>query len=957
MTGYISANPPSRIGLALRSSTNYASFSQIDTADEAKFQLDSSGGWKVYNSGAAIDSSLGASADATLTIKLTSGNTFNATVVRSGTTFNTYDVPMITGGGSIRSFGVFAVNSASDTFWKNGSLSDSGTVEFGNGNGSSLVSGVISDGMPANAASGTTVNTLTKSGTGTITLGGANSYSGGTIINGGILSVSSDGNLGATNGNVTINGGFNSVLAISNSTTLNASRTITIGASGGKLDAGNNTLTIAGSLVNNSGNNHMFILANGNTTVTGNATGTGDIVKQGTGTLTLNGAANTFGTTSANLYIDNGIVQGVSSNAFGQTSTGNGAITMGADAAVNNGTSTLLLTGSGAAVSNAVNIRHYSTFNAAKNVGGNNSTGTVTYNGNLKLNDTVNLTAASGGTVAFNGIIQQGTAGGSPAQDVNGTPGITIIGGGTVMLGAANTYTGNTTVSNGTLALGASGVLASATTVNLAGGTLAMGAFNNTVSALQFSGTGKARGTWGSTNSTANHKNIQFTGTGILTVSSGGSASTVVASSANPSIYGGSVTFTATVTSSGGIPTGTVTFKDGATTLGTGTLSGGSGNTASATLTLTNLTAATHSITAVYGGDDSFDVSTSSALSQVINTRAVTLSGTRAYDGTTTATSSLLTIGNNLDGANLTLSGSANLASSNVGLQNITSFAGLSLGGAAVGNYTLSGASGSVTITKAASSIALTSATNPSGYKNSISFTATLPTTASGNVIFLTASGAFSTNALVSGSAGSLSITNLPRGTNLITVQYGGDGNYLGSTNTLNQIVTNHPPVVADVTYYRSKDTSFKIPITSLLTNATDVDGDTLGLQSVGASTNGATILTNGTYVYYVPVSGTNTNDSFTYTVNDGFGGSTLANIAVVVYSAAGPAQLSAPSNGVVNITFFGIPNYTYVVQTTTNLSTPWWNLSTNTAGTNGSWFFTDPNATNAQQYYRSAQP
>src|SRR6266851_9437416 len=55
--------------------------------------------------------------------------------------------------------------------------------------------------------------------------------------------------------------------------------------------------------------------------------------------------------------------------------------------------------------------------------------------------------------------------------------------------------------------------------------------------------------------------------------------STVLGSSANPSVFGQSVTFTATVsdasTGSTGTPTGTVTFKDGATTLGTGTLSSG----------------------------------------------------------------------------------------------------------------------------------------------------------------------------------------------------------------------------------------------------------------------------------------------------------------------------------------------------------------------------------------------
>jgi len=46
---------------------------------------------------------------------------------------------------------------------------------------------------------------------------------------------------------------------------------------------------------------------------------------------------------------------------------------------------------------------------------------------------------------------------------------------------------------------------------------------------------------------------------------------TTVTSSLNPSTFGQSVTFTATVSSAGGTPTGTVTFYDGATTLGTGT--------------------------------------------------------------------------------------------------------------------------------------------------------------------------------------------------------------------------------------------------------------------------------------------------------------------------------------------------------------------------------------------------
>src|SRR2546430_15629381 len=75
-------------------------------------------------------------------------------------------------------------------------------------------------------------------------------------------------------------------------------------------------------------------------------------------------------------------------------------------------------------------------------------------------------------------------------------------------------------------------------------------------------------------------------------------SSTSVASSNNPSIFGSAVTFTATVTSSAtSIPTGTVTFQDGAATLGTGMLRGGN-----ATLATSALVGGVHSITAVYSG-------------------------------------------------------------------------------------------------------------------------------------------------------------------------------------------------------------------------------------------------------------------------------------------------------------------------------------------------------------------
>ncbi len=101
----------------------------------------------------------------------------------------------------------------------------------------------------------------------------------------------------------------------------------------------------------------------------------------------------------------------------------------------------------------------------------------------------------------------------------------------------------------------------------------------------------------------------------------GAPTSTLVTSSLNPSIYGQSLTFTATVSSSSGTPTGKVTFKNGSATLGTVTLTGGV-----ASFTTTTLGAGTKSITAVYHGNGLlFASSTSSpALSQVVNKATTT---------------------------------------------------------------------------------------------------------------------------------------------------------------------------------------------------------------------------------------------------------------------------------------------------------------------------------------------
>lgn len=89
--------------------------------------------------------------------------------------------------------------------------------------------------------------------------------------------------------------------------------------------------------------------------------------------------------------------------------------------------------------------------------------------------------------------------------------------------------------------------------------------------------------------------------------------STMLTSSAIKQLAGGSVTFTATVTSTASSITGNVTFYDGANLIGQAAVSGGN-----AQITLSSLTVGTHSISAKYSGDAQNSASTSTLLNQLI---------------------------------------------------------------------------------------------------------------------------------------------------------------------------------------------------------------------------------------------------------------------------------------------------------------------------------------------------
>jgi len=107
------------------------------------------------------------------------------------------------------------------------------------------------------------------------------------------------------------------------------------------------------------------------------------------------------------------------------------------------------------------------------------------------------------------------------------------------------------------------------------------------------------------------------------------SSATGLTVSPNPGTAGQAVVFTATVTGGSGVPSGTVTFFNGAASLGTGTLNG----SGVATLSSAALAAGTYTITAQYAGNANYGGSNSNAVSLTINAAAT--------GGTTSSTTGL----------------------------------------------------------------------------------------------------------------------------------------------------------------------------------------------------------------------------------------------------------------------------------------------------------------------------
>ncbi|MEZ2298520.1 autotransporter outer membrane beta-barrel domain-containing protein [Variovorax sp. RCC_210] len=139
----------------------------------------------------------------------------------------------------------------------------------------------VGDGGAGSAGYTATVNNpiagaagIAKTGDGTLVLGGANTYTGGTAVQAGVLSVSADSNLGAAAGNVVLESGGR--LQVSGTGFTGTARNLDIGAGGGSVEIADAGLDLVAS---------------------GALSGSGNLVKSGAGTLTLAGTSTRTGAT------------------------------------------------------------------------------------------------------------------------------------------------------------------------------------------------------------------------------------------------------------------------------------------------------------------------------------------------------------------------------------------------------------------------------------------------------------------------------------------------------------------------------------------------------------------------------------------------------------------------------------------------------------------------------------
>lgn len=150
-----------------------------------------------------------------------------------------------------------------------------------------------------------------------------------------------------------------------------------------------------------------------------------------------------------------------------------------------------------------------------------------------------------------------------------------------------------------------------------------------------------------------------------------------------------------------------------------------------------------------------------------------------------------------------------------------------------------------------------------------------------------------------------------------------------------------HVPPANDKALTRGNGLAVKVKLSDLFSAVDPADGDAVYVGSFTSGSQGATIVTNDTYIFYTPAN--DNNDAFTYTVTDFRGGTRTKTITVTVADMAGYAQQVNGSPSSVTVSFAAVPGLQYDVQRDTNVNfpTPITLLTTNVP-THGLFNFTD---------------
>jgi len=289
-----------------------------------------------------------------------------------------------------------------------------------------------------------------------------------------------------------------------------------------------------------------------------------------------------------------------------------------------------------------------------------------------------------------------------------------------------------------------------------------------------------------------------------------GNTSTSLTSTPNPSNLGQTVTLSATVSAVApavGVPTGTVTFRDGATALATVTLVNGR-----ASLTVSTLTSGSHSLTAVYNGSPNFNASTSAVVTHVVNAGNSTTSLTSTPNPSTTGQTVTLTATvSAVAPATGTPTGTVTFRDGATALSTVTlvnGSASFQTAALAVGSHPLTATyNGSATFATstspvvtqvvnapaaAATSTSLTSTPNPSTVGQTVTLSATVTSGAgvpTGTVTFRDGATVLATVTLVNGSA-SFQTAALAAGSHPLTATFNGSAAFAASTSpTVIQVV------------------------------------------------------------------------------------------------------------------------------------------------------------------------